>query len=164
MTKPEYVQFCNRIHLLDLRASKGDMDREEAGRARQTLMAELAGSGTKGAAREEPRQRTGALTWSRQAPSRRPPATEPRPRRLPRPVKRRKYDGRIIPGGVRTRKHYNKWQKLRRKRWDELLNSKRDAESVVKGAAELTQTTQRLIPAPRKRRGKRNLRVINLRT
>lgn len=60
------------------------------------------------------------------------------------------------------RKYYNKWQRIRRKRWDQLLSNKRDAASVVEGAAELNPTTQRLIPAPRKRKGgKRNLRVIN---
>ena len=38
MTKPEYVCFCNKIHLLDIQASKGDMDGEEARKAKQDLM------------------------------------------------------------------------------------------------------------------------------
>ena len=75
--------------------------------------------------------------------------------------KRVQCDGRIIPGGTRIRKHRNKWQRPRRKRWDLLLNKKQDAEFVAEGAAELHPTTQRMIPAPKKRKGKRNLRVIN---
>ena len=59
------------------------------------------------------------------------------------------------------RKHDNKWQRLRRKRWDHLLNNERDAESVAEGAAELHPATQRLMPAPRKRKGKRNLTGYN---
>ena len=38
--KPEYVRFCNQIHLLDLQA-KGDKDSEETKRAKQDLMTEL---------------------------------------------------------------------------------------------------------------------------
>ena len=62
------------------------------------------------------------------------------------------------------RKHHNKWQKLRRKRWDRLLNNKRDAKSVAEGAVELHLTTQRLITDSRKMKGKRNLRLVNLGT
>ena len=43
-TKPEYIRFCNHIHLLDLQANKGDKDREEARKAKQDLMAELVGA------------------------------------------------------------------------------------------------------------------------
>ena len=53
VTKPEYVQFYNRIYLLDLRASKKDMDGEEARRTRQKVLADLAESGTKNAAHME---------------------------------------------------------------------------------------------------------------
>ena len=99
-----------------------------------------------------------------QASLREPAVAGQRTRRLPpRPVKRRQCDGRITPGGVRMRKHHNKWQRLN-KWWDHLFNNKRDTESVAEGATELHLTIQRLIPAPRKRKGKRNLRVINLGT
>ena len=67
----------------------------------------------------------------------------------------------IIPRGVRIRKHHNKRQRLRRKQWDSLLNNTRDAEFATEGAMELHPTTQQMVPAPRKRKGKRNLRVIN---
>ena len=45
VAKPEYVRFCNQIHLIDLQANKGDTDGEEARKAssRQT-------TATKGAA------------------------------------------------------------------------------------------------------------------
>ena len=62
------------------------------------------------------------------------------------------------------RKLHNKWQRLRRKRWDYLLNNKRDAESGAEGAADLHPTTQRMIPTLRKKKGKRILWVINLGT
>ena len=158
VSKPEYVQFCNQIHLLDLQVSKGDMDGGVARRARQALLVDLVGCRAKSAAHKEPKQRTGAQTIRSRAPARMPPSTGYRPNKLPRPARRRQHGGRIIPGGVRMRKHHNKWQRLRRKRWDRLLNNKRDAASVAEGAAELHPTTQRLIPAPRKRKGRRILR------
>ena len=43
MTKPAYVRFCNRIHLLDIQI-KVDKDREEARKAKQDLVTELVGS------------------------------------------------------------------------------------------------------------------------
>ena len=50
VTKPEYARFCNQIHLLELQASKEDMDKEKARRIKQTLLADLDGSGRKSAA------------------------------------------------------------------------------------------------------------------
>ena len=50
VSKPEYVQFCNRVHLLELQVSKGDTIEEKARRIKQTLLANLAGSGRKSAA------------------------------------------------------------------------------------------------------------------
>ena len=44
VTKPEYVRFCNQIHLIDLQANKGDKDGDEARKAKQDLVAELVGS------------------------------------------------------------------------------------------------------------------------
>ena len=45
VTKPEHAQFCNQIHLLELQASKGDMD---GGRRRQEGQTDTAsGSGRK---------------------------------------------------------------------------------------------------------------------
>ena len=43
VTKPVYVCFCNRIHLLNLQI-KGGKDKEEARKAKQDLVAELVGS------------------------------------------------------------------------------------------------------------------------
>lgn len=71
VTKPEYVWFCNRIHLLDLQASKASMERENARRAKQTLMADLIGSETKSATLDRPRLRSGAMIRRRQASPRR---------------------------------------------------------------------------------------------
>ena len=160
VTKPVYVHFCNRIHLFDLQI-KGGKDRGEARKAKQDLVTELVGSKAANRARDRPQQRKGQQARRRQASPRKPSAAAPRTSRLPRPVKRRQGNGRIIPGGTRIRKYHNKWQRLRRKRWDSLLNNKRDANSVTEGAAELRPTTQRMTPAPRKRKGKRNLRIIN---
>ena len=164
MTKAEYVQFCNQIHLLDLQASKGGMGKEEARRIRQTLLADLAGSGRKSATHERPKRRRRARTRRCQSAARRPSVPGPRPSRPPRPARRRQYDRRITPRRVRMRKHHNKWQRTGRKRWQQLLNNKRDPASVAEVEAELNPTTQRLIPTPRKRKGKRNLQVINLGT
>ena len=104
MTKLEYVKFRNQIHLLELQASKGDMDGEEARRARQTLLADLVGSGRKGAARKIPEWRTRARTRRCRGAFRRPSVPGPRPSKFPRPARRRQYDCRITPGSVKMRK------------------------------------------------------------
>ena len=46
VTKPEYVKFCNQIHLLELQANEGDEDGEEARKAKQNLMMDLVGCKT----------------------------------------------------------------------------------------------------------------------
>ena len=91
MSKPEYVQFCNQIHLLDLQVSKGDMDGGVARRARQALLVDLVGCRAKSAAHKEPKQRTGAQTIRSRAPARMPPSTGYRPNKLPRPARRRQH-------------------------------------------------------------------------
>ena len=161
MTKPDYVKFRNQIHLLELQASKGDMDGEEARRAIQTLLADLAESGRKGAAHKRPEWRTRARTRRFRGAARRPSVLGPRPSRLPRPARRRQYGDRITTGGVRMRKHHNKWQRTRRKRWKQLLNNKRNPASIAEGEAELNPTTQRLIRTPRRRKGKGIRWVVN---
>ena len=145
--------------------SAGPPGKDGAGarKAKQNHMTKLVGSKTGDQVQGRPKQRKGPQTQIRQASPREPAVAGPRPRRLPRPVKRRQCDDRITYGGVRMRKHHNKWQRLN-KWWDHLFNNKRDTESVAEGATELHLTIQRLIPAPRKRKGKRNLRVINLGT
>ena len=127
-------------------------DETEARKEKQNLMAELVGSKTGYRLQGRPKQRKGYQTQRRQASPREPVVAKSRPRRLARPVKRRQCNGMITPGSARMQKHHNRWQRLRRKRWDHILNNKRDAESLVEGAAELHLTTQRLIPAPRKRK------------
>ena len=67
VTKPEYVRFCNQIHLLDLQANKGDKDGEEARKAKQDLVAELVGSKAANRARDRPQQRKGQQARKRQA-------------------------------------------------------------------------------------------------
>ena len=129
-----------------------DKDGTEARKAKQNLMAKLVGSKIGDRVQGRPKQRKGSQTQRRQAFPREPAVAESRPRRLARPFKRRQCNGMITPGSARMQKHHNIWQRLRRKRWDHILNNKRDAESLVEGAAELHLTTQRLIPAPRKRR------------
>ena len=163
VSKPEYIQFCNRICLLELQASKGDMDKEEVMRIKQTLLASLAGSRRKSAAHQRPKRRTKARTRRCQGATRRP-SPRLRPSRLLRPARGRQYDKRITPGGVRMYKHHNKWQKTRRKWWQQLLNNKRDPASVTEGEVELNPTTQRLIPTPRNKKGKGIRRVVNLGT
>ena len=46
MTKPEYVRFCNQIHLLDLQANKGGKDGEATKKAKQDLVIDLVRSKT----------------------------------------------------------------------------------------------------------------------
>ena len=107
MTKPWYVRFCNQIHLLDLQA-KGDKDSEETKKAKQDLMAELVVSKAANRAQRKPHQRKVQQARRRQASPKKPSVATTRIRRLPRPVKRRQGDGRIIPGGTRIQKHHNK--------------------------------------------------------
>ena len=164
VTKPECVRFCNQIPLFDLQASKEDKNREEARKAKQDLMMDFVGSKTTNRVQGKPKQQKRQQAWSQQAPPRKPTVAGHELVGYSDRKKRRQCDGRIIPGETRIRKHHNKWQRLRRNRWDYLLNNKRDTESTAEGAAELHPTTQRLIPAPRKRKGKRNLWVINLGT
>ena len=45
MTKPEYVEFCNQIHLLDFQANKGDGD-WEATRKTKNFVVDLVGRKT----------------------------------------------------------------------------------------------------------------------
>ena len=71
--------------------------------------------------------------------------------RKPEPRKRHN-DGSVTLGWVKTRKHYNRGQRIRRKSLDRLLNNKKDTASVAEGAAEITPTGQRHAPAPRMRR------------
>ena len=57
-----------------------------------------------------------------------------RPSRFPRLTRRRQYESRITPDRVRMRKHHNKWQRTRRKRWQQLLNGYQHPERrKVKG-------------------------------
>ena len=77
MNKPEYVQFCNRIHLLDLQVSKGDMDGGVARRDRQALLADLVGSRTKSVAHKKSKQHTGEQTRRTRGLTRRPSSTDP---------------------------------------------------------------------------------------
>ena len=124
----------------------------------------VSGSGRKrekGAAHKRTEWRTRARTRGCQGATRRPSVPGPRPSRFPRPARRRQYDSRITSGGVRMRKHHNEWQQTRRKRWQQLLNIKRDPASVAEGEAELTPIIQRLIPTHRKRKGKGIRRVVN---
>ena len=51
VTKPVYVRFCNRNHLLGLQIKK-DKDREEARKAKQDLVTGLVGSKTANRARD----------------------------------------------------------------------------------------------------------------
>ena len=156
--RPSLCTFASAIESISLISrSRGTRTRKKPGRRSKTLWRNWL------VAKQqiEPiksQQQKGQQAQRRQALPRKPSVTAPRTSRLLRPVKRRQGDGRIIPGGVRMRKHYNKWQRLRRKRWDRLLNNKRDAESVAEGAAETHPTTQRLISAPMMRKGRRILR------
>ena len=165
VTKPEYVKFRNQIHLLELQASKGDVDEEEARRVGQTLLADLVvGNGGKGAAHKRPEWCTRARKRRCRGAARRPSVPGPRPSMFPRPARRRQYSDRITPGGVRMRKHHTKWQRTRRKWWQQLLNNKRGPSSVAEDEAELNPTTQRLIPTPRRRKSKGIWRVVTLGT
>ena len=54
--------------------------------------------------------------------------------------------------GVRMREYYNKWQRIRYRRQDLLLNEKRNTASVSEGALQTELTSQRLQPAPRRKK------------
>ena len=77
MTKPKYVNFCNQIHLLDLRANKGGKDGEEARKAKQDLMTDLVGRKTNNQVKGKLEQRKGPQARRRQAPLRRTAVTGP---------------------------------------------------------------------------------------
>ena len=65
--------------------------------------------------------------------------------------RKRRGDGRVVLGGTRIRKIGGR-RMTQRGRQDKLLNKKRTAVSVAEGVAEITCTTQRKMPALRKKR------------
>ena len=70
--------------MLGFQSSKGSMKVEEAREARQTPMADLAGSNLNYITQNKPKQRRrGAQIWRHQAPTSRPSAAGPRLGRLP---------------------------------------------------------------------------------
>ena len=110
VTKPGYVCFFNQIYLLDLQ-TKGVKDKEEARKAKQDLVTGLVGSKAANRAQDKPQQRKGQQAQRWQALPRKPSVAAPRTSRLPRPVKRRQDEGRIIPRGTRIRKHQQQMAK-----------------------------------------------------
>ena len=66
--------------------------------------------------------------------------------------RRRHHDRRVTLGGTRVRVKHSRWRISQRRGWDRTLNKKQTAISVAKGATELTLKTQRMVPAPRRKK------------
>ena len=81
-------------------------------------------------------------------------ATPASPKGRSRQHRKRRGDGRVALGGARIRKTGRR-RTAQRGRQEKLLNKKRTAVSAAEGAAEIARTTQRKMPAPRKK-GKYN--------
>ena len=122
-----------------------------------TFMKQLTKSTLGSKVRSGPKQQTDTEGRQQHNPPGRHPTRKPRPRvRGSYGIgKKGRRSKRIILGGVRTRKHYNKLQRIRRTRWDWLLDVKRDAASVAEGVSQMELTTQQLKSAPRKKKSAR---------
>ena len=70
-----------------------------------------------------------------------------------RMLKSRKWRNKeiIILGGIRTCKHYYKWQQIGHRRWEWLLDIKRSTEPVVEDPTQFRPTTKRMQPSPRRK-------------
>ena len=154
MTKPDYQHFCNQIHLHQQLVNKGRMEQEAFQTAIGTLMKQLTKSISGSKFRSYPKQRTNRERRQQHDPPRRYSTREPRQGVCGNYGigKQGQWTEKIILGGVGTRKHYKKWQQIRRKRWGWLLDMKRDVASVAEGVSYIELTTQRLQPAPWKKK------------
>ena len=59
---------------------------------------------------------------------------------------------RVTLGGTRVRAKHTRWRFSQHSGRDRTLNKKQTAISVVKGATQITLKTQRMIPAPRRKK------------
>jgi len=123
------------MHLHQQLVNEGRMEPKAFQTAIGTLMKQLTKSTPGSKIRSGPKQQTDTEGRQQHNPPGRHPTREPRPRvRKSYGIgKKGRWSERIILGGVRTRKHYNKWQRIRRTQWDWLLDVKRDAASVAEG-------------------------------
>ena len=154
VTKPDYQHFCNQLHLHQQLVNQGSMEADDFRIAIETLMEQLTKSPSKNTDRPCPNQRTNAVERKRHNPPGGRTLRNPKPKERGCIGKGKKGERTdiIVLGGARIRKRYNKWQQIRRMRWDSLLNVKQSAESVAEGAAQITLTTQRMMPAPRRKK------------
>ena len=66
--------------------------------------------------------------------------------------RRRHHTRRVTLGGTRVRAKHSRWRFSQHSRRDRTLNKKQTAISAAKGAAQITLKTQRMIPAPRRKK------------
>ena len=66
--------------------------------------------------------------------------------------RQRHHDRRVTLGGTQVRAKHSRWRFSQHSGRDRTLNKKRTAISVAKGATQITLKTQRMIPAPRRKK------------
>ena len=158
VSKWEYHHFCNQVHTCQQSLKEGRMQPEGFQRSIEILMEKLARNTQWRKARSCQKQSSNSKEKEQQGPPGKcRPEPKPRVRGTYRRGKKGGHTEMTNYGGVKVRKHHNKWQRSRRRWWDSILNVKRSAESVAEGAAQVTLTTQRLMPAPRRKKKRKQL-------
>ena len=158
ITKWEYHHFCNQVHACQQSLKVGSIQPEGFQRSVQIMMEQLVHDTHWRKACSKQKQSPNNKGREPYSPlGKCQPEPKPRMHGIYRRGKRGGHTEMAIYGGVKVRKHYNRWQRSRRRRWDSILNVKRSAESVAEGAAQVTLTTQRMMPAPRRKKKRRRI-------
>ena len=74
--------------------------------------------------------------------------------------RRRQHDRRVTLGGTRVRAKHSRWWFSKRGGRDRTLNKNQTTISVAKGATQITLKTQRMIPAPRRKKRRQEPRLL----
>ena len=158
VTKWEYHHFCNQVHACQQSLKEGSIQPEGFQRSVQIMMEQLVHNTHWRKACSKQKQSPNNKGREPYSPlGKCQPEPKPRMHGIYRRGKRGGHTEMTIYGEVKVQKHYNRWQRSRRRRWDSILNVKRSAESVAKGAAQVTLTTQRMMPAPRRKKKRRRI-------
>ena len=158
VTKWEYHHFCNQVHAYQQSLKEGSIQPEGFQRSVEIMMEQLARNTHWRKARSRQTQSTNNKgRETRSSPGKCQPEPKPRMHGIYRRGKKGGHIEMTNYGGVKVQKHHNRWQRSRRRWWDSILNVKRSAESVAEGAAQVTLTTQRLMPAPRRKKKRKQI-------
>ena len=158
VSKWEYHHFCNQVHTYQQLLKEGSIHSEGFQRSIEILMEQLVRNTHWRKARSSQKQSPNNKGREPHGPPGKcQPEPKPRMHGIYRRGKKGGHTEMEIYGGVKVRKHYNRWQRSRRRRWDSILNVKRSAESVAEGAAQVTLTTQRMMPAPKRKKKRRRI-------